>query len=59
MEEFEKLVAESFQSELMPVGMRVEAADGDPGNGSEEASGAAGSENAEPVAQDSELKSSA
>lgn len=58
MEEFEKLVAESFQGELMPAeetASRIE--DSAPASSSAEA-GRAVQEDAEAVAQDSDLKSS-
>ncbi|MGB8116922.1 MAG: SMC-Scp complex subunit ScpB [Candidatus Sulfotelmatobacter sp.] len=58
MEEFEKLVAESFQGELMPAETAGESRDGASGSGSEGASRAT-EEDAEAVAQDSDLKSSA
>ena len=58
MEEFEKLVAESFQGELMPAETAGESRDGASGSGSEGA-GRAAEEDAETVAQDSDLKSSA
>jgi segregation and condensation protein B len=60
MEEFEKLVAESFQGDLTPAEETAsESANGAAGSASEEIESAAGSEDAEPVVQNSELKSSA
>lgn len=60
MEEFEKLVAESFQAELLPAeeAAVVQSIDGGPGN-SQETSEAAESQNQEAVEQSSDLKSSA
>jgi segregation and condensation protein B len=60
MEEFEKLVAESFQGELLPAGETAsESANSVAAGSSEEAASAAGSEDTTPIAQNSELKSSA
>jgi segregation and condensation protein B len=60
MEEFEKLVAESFQGELLPAEETgSESANGAAAGSSEETRSAAGSEDTTPIAQNSELKSSA
>lgn len=60
MEEFEKLVAESFQGELMPTEETAgEAAAGAPTCSPEDTRGVAITEAVEPIPQNSELKSSA
>jgi len=62
MEEFEKLVAESFQGELLPAEEPASETVSRPAAGSSEvrsAAGSAGLQDTEPIAENSELKSSA